>query len=103
MPRSKPTDVPRDGGPSLSSLDDVIVIVIGDRVWGRGPDVETAHRNARKPKKYIAYLAHSGSSVDEVSGGILYPLAYPPRELFRKGLPRATPAAQGPKPEKTDG
>lgn len=83
MKRSKPK--------GLKSLDDVVVIVIGDHVWGRGPDVATAVKNAGRPKKYLVFLAHADSSVDEVSGGILYPLGCPPREILRRGIPRGAP------------
>lgn len=71
------------------------IIAIGDRVWGKGDTIPEALANMRKNgkgNKYVLYLAHPDSGVDQVSGGITYPIDHPPKEIHRVGLkPKPTP------------
>ena len=79
-------------------MEEVVIITIGDRCWGKGLTLDEALANMVKEggssnrRHYVAFLAHKESYVDEVSGGISYPLAQgKPREIHRVGVKR--PAA----------
>ena len=79
----------------LASLDDVLVLVFGDRVWGKGPTLRAALDKARKPRKYVAFVVHKDTYVDDL-GSLQYPLPFALREILRRGLPKEKPA-DGPK------
>ena len=66
------------------------ILVIGPNVWGRGDTLKEALKNASRPKKYIAYIAHPESRVDFM-GNITFPMDYPPKEIDRKGVAASLP------------
>lgn len=72
--------------PKFASLADVEVLVYGDRVWGRGPTLAEAEAKAGRPRKYVAFLVHKDTYVDDL-GSLQFPLPFTPREIFRQGVP----------------
>ena len=82
------------------TVQDMKILVMGDnRCWGKGDTVAEALANARKPKRYIAYICHPKTQVDEM-GYICTPArktvagrqAVRPKEILRKGIPYEQPA-----------
>lgn len=68
------------------TLAEVRILVIGDRVWGKAKTLEAALSNAGRPKKYLAFLVHHETRVDEISGGLIFPQPHEPIEFIRKGI-----------------
>ncbi len=69
------------------------VMVIGDNNgWGKGDTIKEARDNVRKamgsyPKQYLVYIVHPSSTVDEVSGGVVYPRGFPPKLILSPKKP----------------
>jgi hypothetical protein len=64
------------------------VLVIGDRVWGRGPTLPEAleavrKANGRKPREYIVYACHPDTRVDDM-GYMRHPKGFEPKEIWRR-------------------
>jgi hypothetical protein len=68
------------------NLTDVRILVIGDRVWGRGKTLKEALANAHKPRKYIAYLCVDDTSVDPMGRFVFPKKDQAPVEFHRVGV-----------------
>lgn len=90
-----PVGVQRVSSPDESprrSPDDVKILVIGDRVWGRGETVDEARRqckriNKKLPTRYIVYIATADVYIDD-TGAICSPHGAYYREICRIGVPK---------------
>ncbi len=70
----------------MKSLDDVIILVVADRAWGRGATLEEALKKVPgrlKPRKYKAYLTHKSTYIDDI-GAAIYPTGFAPRLIIDK-------------------
>jgi hypothetical protein len=64
------------------TLETVKILVIGDRVWGKGDTLREALKKAGNPRRYIAYLCEETTKVDP-DGCICFPTGMRPREFHR--------------------
>lgn len=60
--------------------EDMKILVIGDRVWGKGDTLKKALEKAQKPRHYFAYIIHPDSYVDEM-GTLVYNSDFPPKKI----------------------
>ncbi len=67
------------------SLDQVRIIVIGDRVWGKGLTIKEALDKADRPRAWQAFICHESTTLDAM-GFVNYPKGCPPREIDSRGL-----------------
>lgn len=69
--------------------EDMEILVIGDRAWGRAKTLSEALANMVKNggsrRCYIAYIATSDSRVDP-DGSLCFPHDCPPKEFHRVGI-----------------
>lgn len=66
--------------------EDMKILVIGDRVWGKGDTLKEALEKAQKPRHYFAYIIHPDSWVDEC-GSIVSKTGFQPKK-FHEVLPK---------------
>lgn len=70
------------------NMNDVWVLVVGDRVWGKGETMKEALTKMRKngkSSKYLVYIAHKDSYVDDM-GSLCYPKDCPPKLIHKVGI-----------------
>lgn len=70
--------------------EDMIILVVGDRAWGRGQTLDEALSQLKKAggskRCYIAYIAAPGTYIDE-DGRTCFPQGNPPKYFHRVGVP----------------
>lgn len=68
--------------------EDMKILVVGDRVWGKGDTIKEAlGKCPGKTKYYNVYIAHPDTRVDEM-GYLTYPTGMSPKMIISK-LPKA--------------
>jgi len=73
---------------------DMKILAIGDRCWGKGNSVDEAIKNMRQHappearNRYILYVCHPDTRVCE-DGALAFPHDIPPKEIQRKGVKKS--------------
>lgn len=63
-------------------LSDLIIIVIGDNhCWGKGDTLTEAHKNASRPRQYVAYIAKPDTQVSEFDGALTWNRGFKPKVI----------------------
>lgn len=63
-----------------------VILVIGcNGHWAKGETLDEAVKNAARPKRYIAFIAHADTTIDDF-GGACYPMGYAPKVISRHGF-----------------
>lgn len=80
---------------------DMKVLVIGDRVWGKGDTVDAALLAAGHPKEYMIYVAHPDTYVDKMGNFVMPSPADSPKRVHVVGsqLRKRMKEAEKPAPE----
>jgi hypothetical protein len=65
------------------------IIVVGvNNCWGRAETLTQALKNANKPKHYAAFLCSDETKVNDIDGGLEYPLSHGEPILLDRILPK---------------
>lgn len=82
-----PPSPPKEDGKAKAAnpLDKFKILVIGDRVWGKGLSLDEALQKASRPKAWQAFLCHADTTVDG-TGRVEFPKSYFPREIARRAV-----------------
>lgn len=75
------------------------IIVVGtNNCWGRADNITQAMKNAYNPKHYAVWLCSDETKVNDIDGGLVYPLKNGEPILLDKKLPKTAK----PKPEERE-
>jgi len=75
------------------------IIVVGtNNCWGRADTLSQALKNAYKPKHYTAWLCSDETKVNDIDGGLVYPLTHGEPICLDRVLPKTAKA----KPEERE-
>lgn len=72
---------------NLSEVYTKFIVVGMNNCWGTGPTLDEAKKRAYKPKHFVAFVCHPDTTVSILSGGLNYPIDYPPIKVEER-LPK---------------
>lgn len=69
------------------AFEDVCVIVVGDNnCWGKAETLNEAKKLASNPRKWVAYVAKTDTTVSEVDGSLTWTRGFAPRKIASCGV-----------------